>query len=52
MRQQQQGIESTQEKEDKDDKHIVHAPQPRFKEISVNVDDMKNIMYIDQTKKS
>ena len=51
MMQQQQGVQSMQEKEDKDDKNIFHVPQPRSKEISVNIDDIKNIMCIKQTGK-
>ena len=31
--------------------HIVHAAPQRFKEVSVNVEDMKNITYTDQTGK-
>ena len=44
MRQQLKRVCSTQEKDNKDDKHIVHVPQPRSKEISVNIDVIKNIM--------
>ena len=34
-----------QGKEDKDNTYIVHAPKHRFKEGSVNIDDMKSIMF-------
>ena len=40
-----------QEKADKDDKHIVHATQHQSKEVSINIEDMKQLMYMDQTGK-
>ena len=45
------GSAKNKEKEDKDNKHIVHAPQSRSREISVNINDIENIIYADQTGK-
>ena len=45
------GIAGKKGKEDKDNTHNVHALQTRSREISVNIDDIENIMYTDQAGK-
>ena len=49
--QQRQGVQSTKENNDINNMHIPHMPQTRSREISINIDDMKLIMYSDQTGK-
>ena len=40
-----------QEKENIPNMHIIHEPQQWCREISVTTDNIRNIMYMDQTRK-
>ena len=45
MCQNKQGLESTKTKNNVQEPQVVHSPQPRVREVRVNVEDIKHIMY-------
>ena len=51
MPQQWQGVQSNPKKTVAEDMHIVHAPPHQSKKVSINIEDMKQLMYMDQTGK-
>ena len=49
MCQTKQGIQSTKQKDEENKPQIINEPQPRVQEIQVKVEDIKHIMYTNQT---
>ena len=49
--QSKQGVQSTKELDEVQDTHVVHMPQLWLQEICINIEDMKHLMYTDQTGK-
>ena len=47
MQQSRQGLQSTKTIKDKQEPQVIYTPQPRVREKSVHVKDMKHIMYTD-----
>ena len=48
MCQNKQGLQSTKTNDDKQEPQVIHAPQPRVREIRVNLEDKKHTMYTTQ----
>ena len=49
MCQTKQGVQSTKQKDEENKPQIINEPQPRVQEIQVKVEDIKHIMYTNQT---
>ena len=49
MHQTKQGVQLTKQQYDKNEPQVIHEPQPRVQEVQVKVEDIKHIMYTNQT---
>ena len=49
MHQTKQGVCSTKQNNDENKPQVIYEPQPRVQEIQVKVEDIKHIMYTNQT---